>query len=500
MQESEKKPTENERPRGRHAAAKIEESAATAPDPVEALKPSTSEETETEDALSEDYNLLGDESEIPLRRKKKSEKKSTSSKKVKGKEPGKKKAGASKKQARKILNAVPPLFSDKKFRRKKSLFEIMSATGEDGIFKPLRIFGHEIRFWPLFVLALVAMLVGVVVMSNGNVTTRTEQVTVVGLPSDLENYGILVISDLNGKRFGDQQSVLVRAVESQSYNMILCVGDMVGSDGDPEPFYEFLEGINHPERVYFVAGDADPGPYVEVARDIQGTLAQIVLEDWILGAIERGANYVDAPVRVSVGDSNIWLTPSNFLNVEAISYREEWKDQMQQEEDGTISGLMSDYNSLPFTSYRYALAQKFYEAANSISSSDRLICLSHIVPNDQFIESAALHDSDDGLYLSEPELIVSGHYCGGVWKIPGLGAFYAPNRMLPRYGWFPAKEDVNGLSKVGESQVYLTGGLSTNSDLPLLFFRAFNDPEITLLTLTAKLPENMLESAVWTTK
>ena len=54
MQESDKKPTENERPRGRHAAAKIEESAATAPDPVEAPKPSTSEATETEDALSEE--------------------------------------------------------------------------------------------------------------------------------------------------------------------------------------------------------------------------------------------------------------------------------------------------------------------------------------------------------------------------------------------------------------------------------------------------------------
>ena len=499
MQESEKKAPENECPRpGKHAAPKPEAPASPAPDADDVPKPSAAEDAE--EVLSEDYDLLGDESEIPLRRKKKAEKKSPASQRAKGKKPAKKKAGASKKQARMILNAVPPLFSDKKFRRKKSLFEIMSATGEDGIFKPLRIFGREIRFWPLFVLAFVAMLVGVIVMSNGNVSALTEQVTVVGLPSDLENYNILVISDLNGKRFGDQQSVLVRTVESQSYNMILCVGDMVGSDGDPEPFYEFLEGINHPERVYFVAGDSDPGPFVEVARDIQGTLPQIVLEDWILGAMERGANYVDAPVCVSVGSSNIWLTPSTFLNVDAISYREEWKDQMKQEEDGTISGLLSDYNSLPFTSYRYALAQKFYEAANSITSTDLLICLSHIVPNDRFIESAALHDSDDGLYLDEPELIVSGHYCGGVWKIPGLGAFYVPNRMLPRYGWFPAKEDVNGLSKVGESQIYLTGGLSTNSDLPLLFFRAFNDPEITVLTLTAKLQDNMLESAVWTTK
>ena len=70
--------------------------------------------------------------------------------------------------------------------------------------------------------------------------------------------------------------------------------------------------------------------------------------------------------------------------------------------------------------------------------------------------------------------------------------------MLPRSGWFPAKEDVNGLSKLSESQVYLTGGLSTNSDLPLMFFRMFNDPEITVITLTAKLQDNMLESAVWT--
>ncbi len=482
MQDSEKKTPETEAPGpGKHAAP----------------KPAPEADAAAEDALNEDYDLLGDESEIPLRRRKKPVKKAAA--KANEKKKGKKKP-EKKKKARKILNAVPPLFSDKKFRRKRSIFEIMSATGEDSLIKPLHIFGREIRFWPLFLLAFLAMIVGVIVIGNGNVSVKTEPVTVVGLPNDLENYGILVISDLNGKRFGDKQSALVREMEGQGYNMILCVGDMVGRGGDPEPFYEFLEGLSHPERVYFVAGDADPGPFVSQARNIQGTLPQIVLEDWILGAIERGANYVDAPVCVNTGGSSIWLTPSNFLNVEAISYREQWKDQMRQEEDGVISGLSSDYTTLPFTSYRYALAQKFYDAANTITATDVLICLSHIVPDDGFIESSALHDRDDGLYMYEPELIVSGHYCGGVWKVPGLGAFYVPNRMLPRYGWFPAREDVNGLSKIGESQVYLTGGLSTNSSLPLMLFRAFNDPEITKLTLTAKLPDNMLESAAWTTK
>ncbi len=430
--------------------------------------------------LSEDELILGDEEEIPLRRKKKPAK----GQKIKGKK---------KKKGKKQRSKTPPLFSEKKFRRKKSIFEIMSAAGEEGFIKPIHIFGREIRFWPLFILAEIVILVAVIVMSNGNVGAVPEKVTVVGLPGDLENYQILVLSDLNGKRFGEEQSVLVRAVETQGYDMILCVGDMVGKDGDPEPFYEFLEGIDDPECVYFICGDADPGPYLSAPRQIQGTLEQIVYEDWILGAMERGANYVAAPTAVEVGQSRIWLTPTAFLNLNSATNMEDWKEQMRQEEDGVLSGLASDYNSLPFTSHRYALAQQFYNAVNDMESSDLIIGLSHIVPDDSYIISAAAHDGEAG-FMSEPELIVSGHYCGGVWQLPFAGPVYVPNRMLPRNGWFPASEDVSGLSKVSETQVFISNGLSTTSAIPVLPFRVFNEPEINVLTLTAKLPENMLEA------
>ena len=448
--------------------------------------PSPAPAPEIEDALLDEYDVAGDEGDIPLRVK--SKKKSAPKRSAKKKRSGAK-AGKGRKKPSIREKA---LFSEKKFRRKRSLFEVMSATGEDSLFKPLHLFGHEIRFWPLFLLALILMLIGVVVISNGNVEAAPQSVTVVGLADDLEAYRVLVLSDMNGQRFGDQQGSLVREVESLGYDMILCVGDMVGKDGDPEPFYEFLDGISKPSRVYFICGDSDPGPFTSAPRDIQGTLEQIVLEDWILGAIERGANYVDRPVCVSVGESNVWLTPTTFLNLEASAYREDWLNQMKQEEDGVVSGLTSDYNSLPFTSYRYEQAKAFYDAVGSIASTDLLIGLSHIVPDDDFIESAALHDGASG-YLFEPELIVSGHYCGGVWKLPFLGAFYVPNRMLPRYGWFPAKEDVDGLSSVGESQVYITSGLSTTSSIPVLPFRLLNSPQIGVLTLTAKLPDNMLD-------
>lgn len=430
--------------------------------------------------LPEEDLILGDEEEIPLRRKKKPEK-------------TEKKKRRRKKKSRKHTSKTPPLFSEKKFRRKKSIFEIMSPSGEESFIKPIHIFGHEIRFWPLFILAAVVILVAVIVMSNGNVSAVPEKITVVGLPADLENYQILVLSDLNGKRFGEEQSVLVRQVETQGYDLILCVGDMVGKGGDPEPFYEFLEGIDDPDCVYFVCGDADPGPYLDSPRQIQGTLEQIVYEDWILGAMERGAHYVATPTRLDVGQSRIWLSPNSFLNLNSATNMEEWKEQMRQEEDGVLSGLASDYNSLPFTSHRYALAQSYYNAINEMQPSDLIIGLSHIVPDDSFISSAATHDGEAG-FMPEPELIVSGHYCGGVWQLPFAGPVYVPNRMLPRNGWFPASEDVSGLSKVSETQVFITNGLSTTSVIPVLPFRVFNDPEINVLTLTAKLPENMLEA------
>lgn len=473
MQDSEKK----KKRRGRHAA------------PVQEFPPELEEEldrepepepVEPDDAELDEYDLLGDEEDVPLRA---------------GKRRGSERKPRRERRHRRKRKAKRPekLFSEKRFHNRRNLFEIMSATDEDSFFKPLHLFGREIRFWPLFLLAMLVMLAGVVIISNGNVEAKEQPVIVVGLPEDLEDYQILVLSDLNGRRFGDHQSALIREIENTGYDMILCVGDMVGEDGDPEPFYELLDGLSHASRVYFVCGDSDPGPFVETARDIEGTIQQIVLEDWILGAVDRGAHYIDAPTAVEIGEAKLWLTPTIFLNLDAVAYRNEWLDQMKQEEDGVVTGLQSNYDTLPFTSYRYNQAQRLYDAVRQIQSTDLLIGLSHVVPDDEFIVSAASHDQQSDSYLFEPELIVSGHYCGGMWKVPFLGAFYVPNKLLPRSGWFPKKEDVSGLSSIGESQVFITNGLSDTSAIPVLPFRVFNDPEISVLKLTAKLPDNMLE-------
>jgi predicted MPP superfamily phosphohydrolase len=359
--------------------------------------------------------------------------------------------------------------------------------------RKLTIFGRQLTFWPMFILAFLVLMVIVLFLNSANLTADEREVTLVGLPGGLEDYKILVLSDLNGKRFGDRQATLLREIGTLDYDIVVCLGDMVGKGGDPEPFYELLDGLPAKKPVYFICGDSDPGPYVGAVRDETATLDRLVLADWIIGATDRGAVYVDVPTKVSVGSAAFWLTPASMLNLEASSALADWKDQAGQEESGYLSGILSDKESLPFTSYRLQRAQALVDAINAMSPSDVQISLSHVPAADDVLEAAATHTSDQGKYLPSPDIALAGHYCGGVWNLPVLGAFYIPDSSAPRYGWFPDQSRGSGLRNVEETQVYVTRGLSTSSDIPLMPLRLLNSPQVSVITLTATLPTSMLE-------
>lgn len=455
------------------------------------------DEPASEDVLRDESSQYGDEAEIPSRRRKRTDARVPI---VKPRKTGEK-DGTVKKAAAKDAEAFPKVAPKrgkkprKKRRTYRSLFELMSASGSQGLFRPIRVFGREFRFWPLILLAALALMAVGVMLNNSNLNVVEQTVTVVGLPQEMEGYRIIVLSDMNGKRFGDSQSLLLRTLNGMKYDAIFCLGDMVGKGGNAQPFWEFLEGLKSPEKVYFICGDSDPGPYLPSARGTEGILSQLILEDWILGAIERGANYVDAPVAITIKDSTLWISPATMLNLETTSTLEAWQEQTEQEEDGVRSGIREDYTHLPITTYRRKLAQQLYEAQRSMNPADIHISLAHEMPSDAFIYTSEDHDPLSERFLASPDLILAGHYCGGVWRLPFIGAFYVPDSTMPRGGWFPDQSDVSGLSTVGEAQVYITRGMSTNGSVPFMPFRLFNSPEISVLTLTSTLPENMLEAA-----
>lgn len=359
--------------------------------------------------------------------------------------------------------------------------------------QPLTIKGFRITFWRIFPVLLVLVIVLVFFLNSANLSVGEQPVTLMALSPDAEGYRILVLSDLNGRRFGDAQATLLREINSLSYDIVVCLGDMVGEDGDPEPFYELLEGLPSSKKVYFICGDSDPGPYISAVRGENAPLEDLVLADWILGAMERGAIYVDSPERIELDSVSVWLTPVNMLNINATDSVSLWKEQTAQEESGYLAGIEADAHSLPFTSYRYQLALEHFDAVGEMSESDVHISLSHVPPSDSFIESACNQSALNGKYLTAPDLILAGHYCGGVFNLPLIGAIYVPDSTLERYGWFPEKKRVSGLREVDNSQIYVTRGLSTCGDTWIMPFRLLNSPEISIITITATSPQSMLE-------
>lgn len=353
--------------------------------------------------------------------------------------------------------------------------------------------GRTIRLsFPLFIFAIfVILMIGIIALDNSAVKVDVQQVSIVGLDSDLEGYTILHISDLHARRFGDKQTALLRQINGQSYNLVLFTGDMVGKSGDAQPFYELLEGMTAKRPRFFIAGDSDPSPLVDVPRQINGTLDEVVLSDWVLGAQERGATLLSRTTAVNVGSQRIWLSPASDLTLNLTETIKTLEEQVEQETEGVLTGIDVDYNALPFTTWRYNQLVATQDASAQMQGGDMHIALSHMPPTEQYLSVAQeLGTQQTRAYLLTPDLVLSGHYCGG-WRIPGYGAIYIPNTLAPRHGWFPSQDEVSGLRQLGATMVYTTPGLGLTDDI-YLPGRLFNSPKISLVTLTAAIPADML--------
>lgn len=356
-----------------------------------------------------------------------------------------------------------------------------------------RKFRLRITFLDFVCIAVALLLIALVIFANTHIVTDTQKVTIVGVNDDFEGYCILHLSDLHGRRYGKKQATLLRAIKDLDYDIVLITGDMVGKSGDAEPFYELLEGLGTSKPIYFIAGDSDPGPLLSSARNIEGTLNQMVLEDWVLGAIERGAVYLNKPVSVEVGSSTLWLSPASMLDINADDALEMSEYELDLQKDGVIDGISADYTDLPFTNYRYRQYKALKEAALYMEETDLHITLSHYPPSENVLSSAQTNVlTQENAYLFAPDIAFCGHYCGGVWRLPLLGAFYIPDSLAARHGWLPDQADVSGLHQVASTMVYTSAGLGVTDYGFFPDFRLMNSPQISLITLTTQLTDDLL--------
>ncbi len=353
--------------------------------------------------------------------------------------------------------------------------------------RPGRKFGR----WQLITLALIAVLAiawTLIAMINGTVTTVTRTLSIPGLPSALEGYTIVQLSDLNGATFGEGQDKLVKAISAVDYDVICMTGDMVGSGGNAQPLYELLDALDTSKPIMFITGDSDPAPLAD-APDAEGVL----YSDYIRQLQARGVTYLDSPQLVSVGSANIWFSSALQLNINTQSNL----DALERIYNAALADPANDADDLAYDAYRLDCARKLNSAAQSMQSVDLHITLSHVPLSDDFVHAMQYAEGENSAdtqdeyagnqYLKLIDLALCGHYVGGQWRVPFVGALYVPDERLARGGWLPEQSDVSGLKRFNSVYIYTSAGLGTSDAYNLPPFRLFNRPEIVVIKLTGKL-------------
>ena len=322
----------------------------------------------------------------------------------------------------------------------------------------------------LLALILIMLLVNVVV----NQFVRIERVTVPvrQMDSVFEGYTLLHISDLKGLFFGKDQQFIRFALRDAQFDAVVMTGDMISSRGNAQPLYSLLEvlhELNPDAPIYMIAGDRDPLP-----ASMSYATGGSPFAPWILGAQQRGAQLLSSPQLIERDGHALWLTTSALLSLDLDTMQQQFELQYLDVQDS------QDENEVELAKYNLQWLTETRTAREKMTEDDVYISLTHVPPSEYELENAYTGTLSERLHL-----VLCGHYEGGLIRLPFIGALFIPSQNLPNYGILPGAQTYYGLSKVGKTYLYVSPGLGDNDGLyPPLFFRLFNPPTVSLISLT----------------
>ncbi|MBR3738935.1 MAG: metallophosphoesterase [Clostridia bacterium] len=335
-----------------------------------------------------------------------------------------------------------------------------------------------------FIILLLALIIATVAVmntiSNSRVSLLKQSITVPNLPSALENFRILHISDLHGLYFGPHQEQVQAAIASARYDIVCVTGDITGKDGDVGAFLELLKLFGD-KPVYFIPGDEDPAALITAPHSGSSPLA-----DYIRAAQSQGAVYLDAPVRIERGKSGVWLCPAWVYTLNyngALSAYQARLAELQAEEasperDAALAAVEYQLNQL----------DRIRQAWSETTENQVHIGMTHVPLQDSVLQ--ALREwtaSDNEAHIHSISLMLAGHNVAGQWRLPGIGAVRAPGDGTDGGDWFPEDQKVTGLNSIHGISQYISPGLGTSAAIGLPPIRLFNTPSVTVITLTSKL-------------
>ena len=122
------------------------------------------------------------------------------------------------------------------------------------------------------------------------------------------------------------------------------------------------------------------------------------------------------------------------------------------------------------------------EIKKQIKPEDIQVVLTHTpLSSDYMADLVSWGNKEEAFSMRYASLILAGHYNGGQWRIPFVGAVY-----VPELGWFPEDSAIQGLSWLGNIPQYISPGLGSDPHYENMPGRVYNPPVITKITLTRK--------------
>ena len=167
--------------------------------------------------------------------------------------------------------------------------------------------------------------------------------------------------------------------------------------------------------------------------------------DWAQALIDAGVTLLDVPVSFTREKSTIWFVPEDLYTLNIPSARKAYQKQL----DGlnALPTLTADQAALQrLAVYQLDRLDRIEAAMAEMTNKDMQVCVSGMPLTQEYITTAKQNaDPKAVCAMNNVDLIVTGGYCGGQWRIPGMGALY-----VPELGWFPEDSQVQGLNFLEE--------------------------------------------------
>lgn len=320
----------------------------------------------------------------------------------------------------------------------------------------------------LLLVAVLAVGLGVFLMvrQSTSVAVRRVELSYPDLPSGLDGFTILFISDLHSQRFGSGQSRLLEQLADEDWDVAILGGDYVVDAIEPAaavevdpalflPAAELVRGLVQRGPVYYVLGNYE-GTGTYSYYPLPRCPAVAVLE-------AAGARSVYPAVRIEHNEGYLWLS--------------DWSRRPY----GANASTWPDWGPFP---------------ADLDESKDFVVAVTHR-PLDLENPDRVLSPTDqlppDGSWRAvdqiDWDLSLSGHTHGGQWRLPGIGPLisnveqgHLPFGILPLHG----DRYVQGVTRIesekGVHYQVISSGIGESGLLPMRF-RLFSQREVLLVTL-----------------